>query len=97
MDCICPWGRKELDTTEWLSLYLFCFWLWWVFVAVCGLLIVVASLGFSLDLVTLGAKASAVSAHGLSCTTPSLSFLTTLRGPLPFLDQGSNWCPCIAR
>ena len=53
----------------------------------CGLLIVVASLGFSLDLVTLGAKASAVSAHGLSCTTACRIFL----------DQGSNWCPCIAR
>ena len=45
-----PWGRKESDTTErlTLSLYLLIFWLGWDFVAARGLPLVGASGGSSL-------------------------------------------------
>ena len=73
------------------------FWLRWVFIAVCGLSLVVASGGYSLLRCTgfstvvasrcgaraLGARASVVVVRGLSCSAACGIFL----------DQGSNQCP----
>ena len=75
-----------------VCLFVFCFYFWlhWVFVAVCGLSLVAASGGYSSLQCTdfslswlLGAQASVVVAHGLSCSAAC--------GILP--GQGSNPWP----
>ena len=51
--------------------FFFFFWLHWVFIAACGLSLVVASGGFSCcGARALGAQASVVAAHGLSSCSP---------------------------
>jgi len=48
MDCISPWGRKELDTTERLSnIYIILGELCWVFVAACRLSLIAMSGDYS--------------------------------------------------
>ena len=82
--------------------YLFIFWLHWVFVAACGLSLVVASGGYSL--VTghglLIAVASLVAEHGLSVLWLNTCGPWVLVHGLScstecgiFQDQGSNPCP----
>ena len=72
---LCP-GKEELFFVGFFKIY---FWLCWVFVAACGLSLVVASAGYSL----LRCAGSVVVAHGLSCSAAC--------GIFP--DQGSNPCP----
>ena len=86
--------------------YLFIFWLHWVFVAACGLSLVVASGGYSL--VTghglLIAVASLVAEHGLSvlwlntCGPWVLAHgLSCSTGCGIFQDEGSNPCPLCCK
>ena len=100
-----------------LNYYLFIFWLYWVFVALAGCSLVVASGGYSLvEVIGVDSlvaerrlqviQTSGVVAHGLSsCGSRALErgSVVVARGlssPVAcalFLDQGSNWVPCIAR